>query len=60
LDAEHPELLVYEATVPHEGKAETDSAVIVVHYSPRLAKKWAKVLAYYYRQSSDAEEDVAK
>jgi quercetin dioxygenase-like cupin family protein len=59
LDAQKPELLVYEANVAHQGKSDTESAVIVVHYSPRLAKKWPKVLAYYYRQSSEPEAKVS-
>lgn len=40
LNGDHPELLLYEASVQHGGKALSDASIIVVHYSQKLAGKW--------------------
>lgn len=47
LDAQSPELVIYEATVPHEGIAISDAAVVIIHYSPKLQKKWDVVIRAY-------------
>jgi transcriptional regulator with XRE-family HTH domain/quercetin dioxygenase-like cupin family protein len=50
LDAEYPELLLYEASLRHGGHSLTDSEVLIVHYSPNLARKWELVETLYAEQ----------
>ena len=47
LDADRHELLLYDAAIKHGANALENAAVLVVHYSPKLVRKWDVVEKVY-------------